>query len=281
MNDQDQATPVQPQRDVVFNRKNGWMPQVVRKDGTLYIELGAGATASHEPRTFSFPINEAHLEVIKNDFKRHLLLWAAILPLCDAAGTQGPLDEAAAVALLDPILLGSEAEVETFFKNTKWYNGQLISHRANPELLDKGEIFAALETVTVESDSSLAAEYQANRQRARRGVVLAPLDTAILKYTNQYLHGGGLASRNPDAVDSELLPQVLEVIAVAEQAATGMEFTSDAKDPLGRKQEWKLMQERVENAIHEHYPALVSDSLSTVSYLLCSEAATRARRKTA
>lgn len=281
MNTQDSTTPVPPQRDVVFTRKNGWMPQVVRKDGAYYIELGAGATANHEPRTFSFPISEAHLEVIKNDFKRHLLLWEAILPLCDAAGTQGPLDEEAAVALLDPILLGSEAEVEAFFKAIKWYNGQLISHHANPELLDKGEIFAALETITEDSDSTLAAEYQANRQRARRGVVLAPLDTAILKYTNQYLHGGGLASRNPEAVNPELLSEVLKVIAVAEEASAGMEFTSDAVNPLGRKQEWKLMQERIENAIHEHYPALVSDSLRTVSYLLCSEAASRARRKAA
>lgn len=268
-------------REVVFSRQNGWIPQVIRENGALYVELGAGATANHEPRTFSFPITEAHLEVIKSDLKRHLLVWSAILPLCDAAGTKGPLDEEAAVALLDPILFGSESEVEAFMKTIKWYNGQLISRHANPELLDNGEIFAALETITEASDPSLAAEYSANRQRAKRGVVPAPLDTAILKYTNQYLHGAGLASRNPDAVDPELLPEVLKVIAVGEEASEGMEFTTDAKDPLGRKQEWKLMQERIENAVHEHYPMLVSDSLSTVSYLLCSEASAKARRNAA
>ncbi|MFD6069832.1 DUF6357 family protein [Amycolatopsis lurida] len=43
-----------------------------------------------------------------------MLLWSAILPLCEAAGIRGPLDESAAVALLDPILLGEPDDGSSF-----------------------------------------------------------------------------------------------------------------------------------------------------------------------
>ncbi|GIF98906.1 hypothetical protein Cci01nite_40000 [Catellatospora citrea] len=102
-------------RDIVFTRSSGWIPNVIREDGELKLMLGAGADANHEPRTFTFPIGQAHLAVIREDLARHLLLWSAVLPLCDAAGTRGRLDENAAVALLDPILLSSPADVDALF----------------------------------------------------------------------------------------------------------------------------------------------------------------------
>ena len=104
--------------EVVFTRLIGWIPKVIREDGELRVELHAGADALHGPRTFSFPIGQAHLDVIRDDLARHLLLWMAVLPLCDAAGTRGALDEDAAVALLDPILLGPASEVDGFFGET-------------------------------------------------------------------------------------------------------------------------------------------------------------------
>lgn len=58
-------------REVAFSRKAGWIPNVT---GLLYLELGAGADANHEPRTFSFLINEDHLVVIKESLARHLLI---------------------------------------------------------------------------------------------------------------------------------------------------------------------------------------------------------------
>jgi len=48
----------------VFAR-TGWIPKAVRGQGELRLELGAGADANHDPRTFSFPISQAHLEVIQ------------------------------------------------------------------------------------------------------------------------------------------------------------------------------------------------------------------------
>src|SRR3954452_20136403 len=106
-------------RDVVFTRQSGWIPNVIREDGELKLTLGAGADANHDPRTFTFSISEAHLAVIQEDLARHLLLWSAVLPLCDAAGTRGRLDERAAVALLDPILLAAPADVDALFQRIR------------------------------------------------------------------------------------------------------------------------------------------------------------------
>ncbi|CAM5392498.1 CchlT OS=Streptomyces microflavus OX=1919 GN=Smic_79720 PE=4 SV=1 [Streptomyces microflavus] len=109
-------------RDIVFTRRSGWIPNVIREDGELKLMLGAGADANHDPRTFTFPIGEAHLAVIQETW-RDLLLWSAVLPLCDAAGTKGSLDENAAVALLDPILLSAPVDVDAFFRSIRWDRG--------------------------------------------------------------------------------------------------------------------------------------------------------------
>lgn len=268
--------------ELVYRRQSGWIPNVIRKDGALYLQLGAGADANHEPRTFTIPISEAHFEVIQNDFARHLLLWVAILPLCDAAGTQDSLDESAAVALLGPILFGTEAEVETLFKTIPWQKPQLISRHADISLLENGEIFAAMQTVTLEEDWSLAAEYDAKRRRALHGIQLNPLDEAILRYTNQYLHGGGLPSRKPDTVDPELLPQILEVITTAEQACAGMELRSDwgkGEYNPDEKAEWNKISDTVKEAVRATHPDLADEAVSTVGFLMTSEAASRARKK--
>lgn len=107
-------------KDIVFTRNSGWIPKVIREDGRLKLMLGAGADANHDPRTFTFSISEAHLAVIREDLARHLLLWSAVLPLCDDAGTRGRLDENAAVALLDPILLAAPADVDALFQRIRW-----------------------------------------------------------------------------------------------------------------------------------------------------------------
>ena len=202
---------------------------------------GAGADANHEPRTFTFPIGEAHLAVIQEDLARHLLLWSAVLPLCDAAGTRGLLDENAAVALLDPILLSEPADVDSFFQRTPWDRGRLIAHGADIDLLERGQVCAAMRAATEASDGKRVQEHRANRRRAERGQVLGPLDTAILKYTGQYLHGATIPRRMPDAVAPALLPEVMRVIATAEQACAG---TRIARDPRrGKratdKREWR------------------------------------------
>lgn len=266
--------------EVVFAR-SGWIPAVVREGDQLRLRLGAGADALHDPRTFSFPITAAHLEVIKNDLTRHLLLWSAILPLCDAAGTRGPLDERAAMRLLDPILFGTPAEVESLFRDIRWERQQLVAQGADIALLERGELFAALRSATEHSDWQRVHEYTANRNRARRGVRLTPLDTALLKYTGRYLHGGKVPSREPEAVDPDLLPEVMQVIATAERACAGMRLSTGwlgGEHTLAKKREWKRIEEKVERAVRRAYPRLTDDAVNTVSFLICSEAAERARK---
>lgn len=266
-------------RDIVFTRRSGWIPQVVREDGELKLMLGAGADANHEPRTFTFPIGEAHLEVIREDLARHLLLWSAVLPLCDAAGTRGRLDESAAVALLGPVLLSSPAEIDALFRNIRWERGRLVAHGADAGLLDRGRICAAMRTATETADEKRAQEHHAERRRAQRGVVLGPLDAALLKYTGRYLHGGTTPRRKPGDVDPALLPEVMRVIATAEQACAGMRI---GRDPRRGKRatdqgDWKRMETTVDGAVRRAHPALVDDAVRTVSFLMCSEAADRSR----
>ncbi|CAO0829867.1 CchlT OS=Streptomyces microflavus OX=1919 GN=Smic_79720 PE=4 SV=1 [Streptomyces microflavus] len=202
---------------------------MIREDGELKLMLGAGADANHDPRTFTFPIGEAHLAVIQEDLARHLLLWSAVLPLCDAAGTKGSLDENAAVALLDPILLSAPVDVDAFFRSIRWDRGRLIAHGADIHLLERGQVCAAMRAATETSNGKRAQEYHANRRRAERGTVLGPLDAAVLKYTGQYLHGATVPRRMPDAVQPVLLPEVMRVIAAAEQACAGMRISRDPR----------------------------------------------------
>ncbi|THA80097.1 DUF6357 family protein [Streptomyces sp. A0592] len=266
-------------RDIVFTRSSGWIPNVVREDGELRLMLGAGADANHDPRTFTFPIGEAHLAVIREDLARHLLLWSAVLPLCDAAGTRGPLDENAAVALLDPILLAAPADVDALFRRIRWDRSRLIAHGADIGLLERGHVCAAMRAATETSNMRRAQEHHADRRRAERGTVLGPLDAAILRYTGQYVHGATVPKRIPDAVDPALLPQVMQVITTAEQACAGMRIGRDPR--RGRRatdrRDWDRMKTTVEAAVRRAHPGLVDDAVRTVSFLLCSEAAARSR----
>ncbi|MFF3095367.1 DUF6357 family protein [Streptomyces cyaneofuscatus] len=266
-------------RDIVFTRRSGWIPNVIREDGELKLMLGAGADANHDPRTFTFPIEEAHLAVIQEDLARHLLLWSAVLPLCDAAGTRGRLDENAAVALLDPILLSAPADVDALFRRIPWDRGRLIAHGAGIDLLERGQVCAALRTATETADGKRAQEYHANRRRAERGTVLGPLDTAILRYTGQYLHGSTIPKRTPDAVDPALLPEVVRVVATAEQACAGMRIGRDPRrgKRATDKRDWDRMATAVETAVRGAHAELADDAVRSVSFLMCSEATDRSR----
>ncbi|MFH9728551.1 DUF6357 family protein [Streptomyces sp. NPDC017254] len=266
-------------RDIVFTRGSGWIPNVIREDGELKLMLGAGADANHEPRTFTFSITEAHLAVIREDLARHLLLWSAILPLCDATGTRGRLDENAAVALLDPVLLSSPADVDGLFRRVRWDRSRLIAHGADIDLLERGQVCAAMRAATEQPDEKRAQKYHANRRRAERGVVLGPLDAALLKYTGRYLHGATVPRRMPDAVDPALLPEVMRVIATAEQACAGMRIGLDPRrgHRATDKHAWERMATTVDAAVRRAHPELVDDAVRTVGVLMCSEAAARSR----
>ncbi|MGW6005979.1 DUF6357 family protein [Oerskovia enterophila] len=265
--------------DVVFTRASGWIPTVIRENGDLRLRLAARADANHDPRTFTFPIGEAHLAVVREDLARHLLLWSAVLPLCDAAGTRGRLDEDAAVALLDPVLLSPSVDVDALFERIPWDRSRLVAHGADIDLLERGQVCASMRAATETPDGRRAQVYSADRRRAERGVVLGPLDTAILQFTGQHLHGATIPRRLPDAVDPALLSDVMRVIATAEQASSGMRIGIDPRrgKRATDKREWDRVAGTVEAAVRGAHPELVDDAVRSVSFLMCSEVADRTR----
>ncbi|WP_370618168.1 DUF6357 family protein [Mumia qirimensis] len=263
----------------MFDRENGWLPKVVREGEGLRLEFAGGADALHDPRTFSLPIEEKHLAVLRADLARHLIVWSALTPLSFAAGIDEALDDGAAVALLDPILLGRPDEVDAFLQHTRLERAQLVAYGADVELLESGRVVEAMTAATERPDWQRAQEYDVDRRRAQRGTTLSPLDAAILRFTGQYVHGSTIPHRDPEAVDPELLPEVVQVIDTAERASAGLRIERDAR--RGRtgtdKQDWKRMKAAVEAAVRGAYPDLAADAVRTVSFLMCSEAAHRAR----
>ncbi|UOQ60145.1 DUF6357 family protein [Leucobacter rhizosphaerae] len=264
---------------VEFRRDNGWLPRVLRGVAGLRLEVVGGADALHDPRVFSLPIEAAHLEAIRSDLARHLILCSALLPLCRDAGIDGPLDEGAAVALLDPLLLGAPDEVDAALAAARWDRGQLVAHGADLALLDRGKVHAAMRSARETADWSRAQEDDAHRRRAQRGVTLAPLDEAVLRYTGQFLHGSTLPRRLPDAVDPTRLPDVLRVVETAERASAGLRIARDPRRGARGtdKADWTRMETAVEAALRQEHPGLARDAVRTVSFLLCSEAAHAAR----
>jgi hypothetical protein len=265
--------------DVVYARDNGWFPKVIRDDSTLGLRFGAGADANHDPRTFTVPIDEAQLTIIRDDLARHLLVWSVLVPLAEAAGTNRPLDEATAVERVSRVLISTPDELDTLFHHIPWDQGQLIAHGADVDLLDRGDVWAAMRTATPHSDWSRVQEHAALSRRTKAGVILSPLDTAILRYTGQYLHGGTVPKRLPDAVDAALLPDILQVISTAEAASAGMQIDRDPRrgKTATDKRDWDRMTAAVETALENAHPELAEETVRSVTFLMTSEAASRAR----
>ncbi len=259
-----------------------WAPRVIEQDGELKIEIGVDFNRGYDIREFLFAITDEHLEVIRTNLSRHLLLWCVLEQLCERAGSKdrhGKPNKKKARRAIDLVLLGSEAEVEKYFAHEQVPTRMLIAHGANAQKLEKGTLFAAFKNgLTATGNWDLVSEYEINRDRARRGVRLSEFDVVVLRYLNKYLHMGALPSRRPDAVDPARLPSVLEVIGVAERACAGIELPADKPypDPAWSKG-WDEIDSAVRHGLQEAYPDLSEDTVRAISFLMGSEAADRAR----
>ncbi|MFT4233052.1 MAG: DUF6357 family protein [Leucobacter sp.] len=270
-----------PESAVEFARASGWIPRVLRRDGRLVLEVIGGADALHDPRTFVLPIGERHLAALRGSLPKHLTLWSALIPLCREAGTRDPLDARAAEELLDPVLLAPADEVDELLAGIAWDRALLVAHGADIELLDRGRIIEALACAGEQANWSRAEEDRANRNRASRGTTLSALDAAILRFTGQYLHGSTIPHRDPDAVDPALLPEVLRVVETAEQACADLRIARDARrgERGTDKRDWQRMEAAVDAAVRDAHPSLADDAVRTLRFLMCSEAADRAKRQ--
>lgn len=137
--------------EIVFSRGN-WMPSVITEGGSLLLDVIGGADALHDPRRFTVPLREDHLDPLRSSLRRHLLLHAALLPLCDTAGIRGPWDEQAAAALLDPVLLGTPQEVDAALRAVRVDRRLLVAHRVSLGLLARRRYFDAAQSATESSD---------------------------------------------------------------------------------------------------------------------------------
>lgn len=271
---------VQDTTTIIFSRTNPLLGRVISVDGELMFEIPAGADANHSLRTFRFPFLEKYLQPLKESLARHLLLMDVLIPVCDAAGTEGDPDISAAQDFFDVVLLGTQEQAEKMVRESAWRPYILVGYHADPELLKRGKVFQALENATEQPDWKLAEEYIAQQNRERRGVTLAPIDVAVLKYTGHYLHAASLPGRHPEAVDPTLLSKVLEIIGFAEQASPGIELPSWSTRDYSptQKAEWKVLQDAVERALKTEYFELSEDSIRSVATLMCSDAVARVRQ---
>lgn len=266
-------------REAVFGYESPWLPVVLRVDGELRLAIVGGAGPLHDPRQFDIALTPEQADAIREDLPRFLIAYSALIPLCDAAGIDGPIDEAAAGALLDPILLGTPDQVLATLSGIRWRRDLLVAHGADLALLAQGDVLGAMKNGTVRSDYERAEEWRANQGRQRRGVHLTDLDDAVLKYTGQYVTGATIPARKPGSVPSQFRSQVLAVIATAEGACVGMRIRRQrfGGSTSTRSKDWDAMTAAVEKALGEAHPELAGDVVRSVAFLLCSEAADRER----
>lgn len=178
-----------------------------------------------------------------------------------------------------PLLLAVPADVDAFFQRIRWDRSRFIARGADIGLLERGQVCAAVRAAAETPNGKRVQEYEADHRRAGRNVVLAPLGAAILRYTGRYLHGATVPGRMPDAVDPALLPEVMRVIATAEQACAGMRIGRDPRrgDRATDRRDWDRTETAVEAAVRRAHPELVDDAMRAVSFLMCCEAADRSR----
>lgn len=135
------------------------MPSVVAQGESLLLEVLGGADALHDPRRFAVPLREDHLDALRSSLRRHLLLHAALLPLCVSAGIRGSWDESAAAALLDPILLGTPQEVDAVLREVRVDRRLLVAHQVSLDLLTKRRYFDAAQSATTAADWARARKH--------------------------------------------------------------------------------------------------------------------------
>lgn len=138
--------------DTVLFTRDVWLPKVLATGDALWLEVVGGADVLHEPREFLVPVREEHLAALERSLPRHVLLNAALSPLCYAAGVRGDWDEQAAASLVDVVLLGTPAEVDAVLRGAEVNERQLIAHGASLPALEEGRYVEAVQPVTVGSD---------------------------------------------------------------------------------------------------------------------------------
>ncbi len=201
-----------------------WVPRVVREGDRLELVMGVDFNRGYDIREFHFPLTDEHLAALRGSLTRHLVLWCVLQPLAEKAGRvdrHAKPNRKQAAQVIDVVLLGTEQQVEEYVAGrglTSYQLQPLVAHGGDPGLVAKGRLFEALrDRVRASADWKRVREHRADEARAERGIHLAPIDKALLRYTNRYETWSGLSARRPEAVPAPMLETVLSLVTSAEQ----------------------------------------------------------------
>lgn len=250
-----------------------WVPRVVREGDRLELVMGVDFNRGYDIREFHFPLTDEHLAALRGSLTRHLVLWCVLQPLAEKAGRvdrHAKPNRKQAARAIDVVLLGTEQQVEEYVAGrglTSYQLQPLVAHGGDPGLVAKGRLFEALrDRVRASADWKRAREHRADEARAERGIHLAPIDKALLRYTNRYETWSGLGARRPEAVPAPMLETVLALVASAELA------TADLA-PTAPREEWESA---VGLVLRSARPELLDEPIRAVAWLLRDEAPARA-----
>lgn len=224
--------------EIVFGRRDLGEPHVTREvDGALRLRAGIYASNADRISTFSWPMREEHLEVMRADRLRTMLMWSVLYQRChhwwEDDLTRTP-DLRRVADALDHGLLDSEDEVVTWLGGTRWSSDGFLRGCAREGLGDEGRALV-------------------DRVQPRE----TDLDRALVAYCSGHVRARKEIRRAPEAVPEELLPEIFQVLRSVEwRLARGM--------PTSRG-EWDS---GVEGAFRSMWPGFSSGARQAAGRLL-------------
>ena len=226
--------------EIVFGQRYPWGPHVTRESGDLRLGVAIYAANADRVGEFSWPMREDHLEVMRADRLRTMLLWSVLCERChhwcedDLTRTPDPRRVTEA---LDHALLDSEDDLLAWLGGTRWSRDGFLRGCAQEGLADEGRALVdQVQQGPTDLDLALVA-YCGGENRARKKI-----------------------RRTPEAVPEELLPELFQVIRSVEwRLQRGM--------PTSRK-EWDS---GLQGAFRSMWPGFASEARQAVGRLLEAE----------
>lgn len=191
-------------REVVFGVDfPGWGPYVTREDGELRLHLAQYASDADKVGEFDWPMTEQHLEVLRQDELRRMVLVNVLVARCRHRWnddlTQLP-DPRRVADALDTVLLADEHALVDWLGGTRWSRDGFLRGCDAEGLAQQGRALV---------------------ERVAHGPT--DLDLALVAFCGGEDPRPKQVRRTPEAVPPEILPELLHLIDSVEwRAASGI-----------------------------------------------------------